>query len=286
MSAENFIPAIWAGELLAAYDRQHIYVQLTNRDYEGEIRQQGDTVLINSVADPTVKDYVKGSDIDPPEEPDGAQQVLEITEAKYLNVMIDDIDARQGKPERMREVLSRGAFRLAQAADQFMAAKYTEIASGNMIGSDASPVVPTADTLYEHIIDLSVILDENDVPADGRFIVLPPWCRGLLQKDDRFASFGTTENRGVIRGTPIKMVDNLAVYISNNVPNTAGTKYKIIAGHPDAWSFADQIPLDGPGALEAYRPERRFGDAMKGLHVYGGSVTRPYALALATFNKS
>src|SRR5690606_34029832 len=50
-----------------------------------------------------------------------------------------------------------------------------------------------------------------------------------------------------------------------------------IAGSTIAHSFAEQI-LE----LEAYRPEKRFGDALKGLHVYGSKVVRPEALVVAS----
>ena len=64
------------------------------------------------------------------------------------------------------------------------------------------------------------------------------------------------------------------VYRSNQVPNVAGVKHKVIAGHRSAWSRAQQL-LE----TEAYRPERRFADALKGLHVYGAKVVRPDNLA-------
>ena len=114
-----------------------------------------------------------------------------------------------------------------------------------------------------------------------------------LNKDARFTSFGTQANvanirEGNISGGPDNEIDSngligrvagFNVYASNQVPQTAGVKFKIIAGHPSAWAFADQI-LE----VEGYRPEKRFADALKGLHVYGAKVVRPYALALMTAN--
>ena len=64
------------------------------------------------------------------------------------------------------------------------------------------------------------------------------------------------------------------VYRSTLVPNSSSTEYKVIAGHRSAWSKAEQI-LE----TEAYRPEKRFADALKGLHVYGAKVVRPSNLA-------
>jgi len=64
------------------------------------------------------------------------------------------------------------------------------------------------------------------------------------------------------------------------VPNTGGAKYKIIAGHQVAISYAEQI-----NKVEAYRPEKRFADAVKGLHLYGAKLVRPSAIAVLTANK-
>ena len=71
------------------------------------------------------------------------------------------------------------------------------------------------------------------------------------------------------------------IYTSNNVPNTSNALYKVIAGYSGAWSYAEQI-----ADVEAYRPERRFADAVKGLHLYGAKVTRPLGLALMICSKA
>ena len=64
------------------------------------------------------------------------------------------------------------------------------------------------------------------------------------------------------------------IHLSNNVPNTSGTKYKIIAGTNLAGSMAEQLV-----ELEAYRREKNFSDAVKGLHVFGAKVLEGKALA-------
>lgn len=50
-----------------------------------------------------------------------------------------------------------------------------------------------------------------------------------------------------------------------------------IAGSNVATSYAEQI-----SKVEAYRPEKRFGDALKGLHLYGAKVVRPESLVVAS----
>lgn len=56
----------------------------------------------------------------------------------------------------------------------------------------------------------------------------------------------------------------------------AGANKLVIAGSSIAHSFAQQIIN-----VEAYRPEKRFADALKGLHVFGTKVVRPEALVVA-----
>ena len=64
------------------------------------------------------------------------------------------------------------------------------------------------------------------------------------------------------------------VYMSNNVPNSDGT-FSVVASVKSATTFAEQIV-----STEAYRMEKRFADAVKGLHVYGAKVTEPKGLAV------
>jgi hypothetical protein len=55
----------------------------------------------------------------------------------------------------------------------------------------------------------------------------------------------------------------------------------VVAGHNIATTFAEQI-----NEVEAYRPERRFGDAVKGLHLYGAAVIETNALAVLTTTRA
>lgn len=92
MSVEKFIPQIWSARLLNHLDKRHVYLNLLNRDYEGEIKNFGDTVKVNQIGDITIKDYTKGTDIEAPEDVSGAQQELKIDQAKYFNFSVDDVD--------------------------------------------------------------------------------------------------------------------------------------------------------------------------------------------------
>lgn len=286
MSITNFIPSVWAADILRALDTLLVYANpaIINTDYEGEISAYGDSVRINLLGDVTVKSYARDTDMDAPEALTDAQLTLLVDQAKYFNFAIDDIDRRQSRSDLREEAARRAAYGLRKTMDSFIAGLYTEIASANFIGSDGSPTTgfsSTATKAYDTLVDLGVKLDGTDTPDDDRFAVLPPWYVGYLQKDSRFTGYGTAANRGQLeRGMPagengvVGEAAGFTIYRSNQVPNVSSAKYKVIAGHRSAWSRAQQI-LE----TEAYRPERRFADALKGLHVYGAKVVRPSNLA-------
>lgn len=281
--ALNFIPTVWAARLLVALNKALVYGQpgVVNRDYEGEIQDSGDTVKIASIGDVTVGDYVRNTDIANPEVLTDADQTLLIDQAKYFNFQVDDVDKAQIKVSVMDEAMRRSAYSLRDKSDQFIAAQYVNVPTANTIGDDTTPIVPTATTAYERLVDLGVLLDEANMPTEGRFCIVPSWFHGLLLKDDRFVKFGTPQQTQVLQNGQVGEAAGFSIMKSNNVPNTAGAKYKIIAGTPMGFSYAEQVVK-----LETFRMEKRFADAVKGLHVYGGRLVRPTAWAVLTASKS
>lgn len=281
MSVTNFIPTIWSARLLSHLDKKHVYGALMNRDYEGEIKNFGDTVKINQIGDVTIKDYTKNKDIEAPEELTGTQLMLTIDQAKYFNFGVDDVDNAQTNPKLMDKAMQRAGYGMNDVTDRFAAnLLYVNAAASNMLGTDTSPIVPTADDAYDALVDLATLLTEADVPMDGRWAVIPAWYHGFLLKDKRFVGNGTDYNKAVLEGGEIGVAAGMRIWLSNNTPNTSGSKYKIIAGTNEAGSYAEQILQ-----TEAYRPEKRFSDAVKGLHVYGAKILQPKCVAVLTANR-
>lgn len=282
--ALDFIPTVWAARLLTALNGSLIYGQanVCDRSYEGEIRSAGDTVKIASIGDVTIGDYTKDTDIADPEVLTDDEQTLNIDRQKYFNFYIDSIDRAQQNVNVLDEAMRRSAWALRDKADRFIAGiMYAQADAANTIGSNVSPKVPTKDDAYEYLVDLSTMLDEANVPLTGRFVVVPAWFHGLLLKDERFVAMGSKASDSRLANGEVGEAAGFAILRSNNVPNTDSSKYKIIAGHAIATAYVEQI-LD----IQSYKPEKRFGDAVKGLHVYGAKVVRPAALAVLTANKS
>lgn len=283
MSVATFIPQVWSAALLAALHKALVFAQpgVVNTDYEGEITKQGDTVKINFIGNVTVFDVERNADIPDPEQLDTALTNLVIDEAKGFNFSVDDVDKVQAKGDLIEKAMGEAAYGVRDKADQHVAGHYADAAAANLIGDDTTPIVPTADTAYDYLVDLDTKLDEANVPTGGRWCIVPPWFHGLLRKDKRFIERSTAMADVMIRQGLIGEVANLNVMKSNNVRNTNGTKYKIMAGYPGAISYADQIV-----SVESYRMEKRFADAVKGLHVFGSKVIRPQGLAVLTANRS
>lgn len=275
MAITTFIPELWSARLLYALDNAHIAANLVNRDYEGLIRQQGDTVHINTIGPVTVDDYTRNTDIEDPEVLTTTEQTLVIDQAKYFNFQVDDVDAAQSAGDLMDAAMARAAYALNDASDTYLLSVIASGAdSGNVIGSSAA-VSLTASNVYENIVALRTKLDKANVPTGGRFIVVPPEVYALLLLDDRFvkAADAGTANATLLNGE-VGRVAGFTVYMSNNTPYTSET-WSIPAGVATATTYAEQIV-----STEAYRLEKRFADAVKGLHVYGAKVTDGKQLAV------
>ncbi len=282
--ALDFIPTVWASRLLVALEGSLVYGQskVVNRDYEGDIREAGNTVKIASISDVAIGDYVKNSDIDDPAVLTDTEQTLSIDQAKYFNFYVDRIDRAQQNVNVLDHAMRRSAWKLRDAADTFIATTMDAAVLGaNTIGTTGTPRVPTKDDAYEYLVDLGTMLDESNTPIEGRFVIVPAWFHGLLLKDDRFVNAGSMRSDRRLANGAVGEAAGFDILKSNNVPNDAGTKFKIIAGHAVATSYVEQI-LD----LHTFKPEKRFGDAVKGLHVYGAKVVEPNALAMLIANKA
>ncbi|MCF2685008.1 P22 coat protein - protein 5 domain protein [Clostridium perfringens] len=270
MSVKNFIPQIWSARLLANLDKNLVYANAVNRDYEGEIKKFGDTVKINQMGDVTVKDY-KGGAIEDPEELNSNQTILTIDQAKYFNFKVDDVEKAQANVTLVDKGMGRASYAVQDVIDKFIAALVKD--AKIKVGNTSKPVEITVANAYDTLVDLGVELDNKNVPRVGRFVILPPFYLGLLSKDPRFTKdFKILEN-GVVDGAT---VSGFKIMMSNNVPFSANN-YSIMAGIDMAISFAGQVT-----EVEAYRPEKSFSDAMKGLYVFGAKVTQPDCLACLT----
>lgn len=284
MAVTNFIPDLWSAKLLVALRKAHVTGNLVNRDYEGEIRRQGDSVKITSINDVTIGTYAAHNDITV-EDIDDATRSLVIDQARYFAVELDDIEKAQhvkGGGSPLAQAVDNAAYQLADTADAFLLDAINDAAEGT--GNDLGTVAihTDADALYDSVVDLMVKLDQANVPQQDRFLVVSPALYGRLLKLDRFVIAGDTVSASTRTNGFIGEIVGLPVYRSNNLPavtDAAATGGLAIAGYRGATTFAEQIV-----SVEAARMEKRFADMVKGLHVYGAKVVRPTAVAKVEFD--
>lgn len=281
MAITRFKPEVWSAKLLVASRKALVYggPMVINRDYEGDISDSGDIVRITSISDPTVATYTPNSTVITPEELTDAQRTLPIDQSKYFAFKVDDVDKRQAKGDVMTEAMSRAAYRMADAQDQFIAGLYTGIQSANVLGSTGSPIntfTAATDAYDKVLVPLRTKLAKANVPTQGRFLVATPEFMASLLLDGRFIKANEAGTPDALRNGLVGRAAGFTIFESNNAPVPSGDTQVIIAGVNSAITFADQI-----AKTEAYRPENSFSDAIKGLSVYGAKLVRPDMLACA-----
>ena len=281
----NFIPEIWSGKLIENFYDATVLAAISNTDYEGEIRNMGDTVNIRTTPEITIKTYVKGQTLSV-ENPDKAKIQLVIDKGEYFACVEDDVDKVQSDINLMDTWSKDASERMKIKIDQRV---LTDILpsisssnkgasagriSGNIdLGTSGSAVAITKSNVLEYIVDIGTVLDEANCPEGNRFLIIPAKMAGMIKKSDLKDASLTGDSVSVLRNGRLGMIDRFTVYMSHNLSVTSG-KFSIIAGHKMGFTFASQMTN-----METIRSESTFGNIIRGLQVYGYQVVKPEALA-------
>jgi hypothetical protein len=119
-------------------------------------------------------------------------------------------------------------------------------------------------------------MDEQNLPEESRWAVIPPWFAGMIKKSDLKDASLAGDGTSIMRNGRIGMIDRLTIYVSNLLHDQADsgyTTYDAIAGHKAAISWASQMTK-----MESLRAESTFGTLVRGLNVYGYKVLKSEAL--------
>lgn len=289
MSIKNFIPTIWSTKILQHMRDNLVYAGLVNRDYEGEITRRGSSVEVSMPGEVTIKDMPSRTygdtkairEIDAPEGMEVQKVTLLIDQEKYFNFGVDDVDKVQMNLDLMNSYTESASYGFQSTIEKYVAGIMAKEAK-LVLGSDEQPVALTSENIYKELIKMKVGLDKANVPPVGRFVVLPPEAEGLLLEDNKFVYVGTSSSEDSLKNGKVFRACGFDIAISNNVPVNEN-KYKIIATYKGSTTFAQQL-LE----TKAYSPEKGFGDALKGLVVFGAKVVRPGKIVCmtATFDTS
>ncbi len=270
MAISNFIPTIWSETLYEALDNQYIGVANCNRDYEGDIQSCGSVVKICGVGDVTISNYTKNTDMSSPQALSDTVRELTIDRAKYFNFQIDDVDRAQCTPKLMEAAMKVAARALANEADRYVYSLYRFASSSVEVENT------TADNIVDTILEARQKLYENNVSDASEVVIeITPAVATLLLKAKAALLSDNTE---LLESGCIGSIGGCKVYVSGNVnieEDLEVNYHKCLVRTKRAIAFADQL-----SEIDAYRPEKRFADAVKGLHLYGASAVYPDEIVL------
>lgn len=282
----TFIPEIWSGKMIEKFYDATVLAAISNTDYEGEIKKHGDKVKIRTMPTAVIGNYTRGSPITY-DKPDGTVVELEIDKGKYYAAEVDDVSAHQqdikildkwaeDASEQMKIAIDTDVLSVvyAQAAAANKGATAGRLSGNINLGAAGAAIALTKTNILDYLVDLGTVLDEQNIPESGRYVVLPAWAIAMIKKSDLKDASLTGDSTSILRNGRVGMIDRFTVYLSNLLPRAAGTGgqtaltcYHILAGHSKALTFASQMT-----EMETLRSQSYFADLMRGLQVYGYKV--------------
>ena len=281
----NFIPEIWSGKLIENFYDTTVLAAISNTNYEGEIRNMGDTVNIRTTPEITIKTYVKGQTLQV-ENPDKPKLQLVIDKGEYFACVEDDVDKVQSDINLMDTWSKDASERMKIKIDQRVltdilpdisalnkGANAGRITGNINLGTTGAPVAISKTTVLDYIVDIGTVLDEANAPEGDRFIIIPAKMAGLIKKSDLRDASLSGDTTSILRNGRLGMIDRFTIYMSHNLSVASG-KFSLIAGHKMGFTFASQMTN-----METMRSEATFGNIIRGLQVYGYKVIKPEALA-------
>lgn len=265
MAISNFIPSIWSETLHTELNKNFIAVNHCNRDFEGEIKSKGSVVNICGIGDINIDDYTANTDMTNPQELEDSITKLEINRAKFFNFQIDDVNKAQASPKLMEAAMQKAAEAISNEADKYVLSLYTEA------GSTVEHTIVYSVSLFDSILRAREILYENNITDNTELFleVSPRVASQILTEKQIMAPF----NQDVVENGYLGSIYGCKIFVSNNIVVTNNGEndfHQCILRTRRAITFADQL-----SEVEAYRPEKRFADAVKGLHLYGAKVVYP-----------
>ena len=292
-----FLPAVYSKKVLNFFRKASVAEAITNTDYEGEISAFGDSVRIIKEPVISVSAYTRGSDTTATKLTD--QEInLVVDTANAFKFIVDDIETSMSHVNFKEVAASSAAYALRDAFDTaVIAAGFAGLSTSSpdhTLGTDSATHLGAGVYDGSGAVGLDVtdpldllakfarLLDEQNVPEEGRWVVAPPsFYEELSQSGSKLLSVDFNAGQGSIRNGLVTSgkLRGFSMYKSNNVATPSNADGKIMAGHMSAICTAQTIT-----STEVIRDPDSFGDICRGLHVFGVKVLRDEALVGAFYN--
>lgn len=263
---QNFIPSVWAAQINTELKRLCVFAEDCNSQYEGDVKQMGDSVRILGVGKPTITETTnKNITLSDAEDVDDTSVIMNINHIAHFNYKVDDIDKRQMKPNGVMQALSAETSEgLANVMDTFIA----NLANDKAAKLDASSAYQiNKDTVLNAIDTALKMLYQNDVSMSAKVTLTVSPSFYMCLKQAYIAL--DTDNSNMLKNGRVGMYGNVHVKMSNNCYTNGGAE-RLMLRTSRAVAFANPMTH-----TEAYRPEKKFSDAVKGFILYDGKIVRP-----------
>jgi len=268
MSYNNFKQTVWATNIEQELDKALVFAENTNREYEGQVENVGDTVKVLGVGRPTVTTVTGSTDISlsAAETVEDTSVTMAINKVTHFNYKVGDIDKAQMKNNLMSVLSSESTYVMADEIDQGVADLAKNVAAQNLWSSAKTDVAKT--NILGYFDEGLQKLYENNVRSNTKITAtVPPWF-WILMKQALIAA--DTDNSKLLEVGAVGKYGNVLIKLSNNVA-TDGSSNSLIQLKTDK-AIALAIPKIH---TEAYRPELKFADAVKGFSLWGTKLVRP-----------
>lgn len=253
-TAATFIPEVWSDEIIAAYEKNLVAANVFKKmAFAGK---KGDTVHIPTPTrgSASVKAANTQVTLIAATETDTAVSIDQHYEYSRL---IEDIVEVQALSSLRRFYTDDAGYALAKQVDTALiqlgrsfnggsAATYT----GGFIGSNGTTAYTSGSDNSAALTDAAIRrtiqrLDDNDVPMEGRFLIIPPSSRNTLMGLARYteqAFVGEVGNANTIRTGEIGNVYGMPVFVSSNCDTAtgSGSPRVCLLGHRDAAVLVEQ----------------------------------------------
>jgi hypothetical protein len=300
---------LYAGKTIKRYYENSIIPFISNTDYEGMIKAQGNEVRIRMVPEIAIEDHAIG-DVITNQRPMTTSKVLVIDKAKRWSFIIEDIEQVQTDlKNRVGEWSTNAAENLdAVIATDVLAAVPSQVGLAN-VGTTAGAVSGminlggttdnaaatdfielTSANIMKKIVELGAILDEQNIGDAGRWLLIDPLTAALLKSSDIKDASLTGDGKSPFRNGLVGQVDRFTVFTTNRLSRTLASNHtpngvlelvpsnyytNMLFGTNEAITFATQLTKN-----KMQDDPNGFDMIYRGLQVYGYKVIRPEAIGL------
>ena len=267
-----FIPEVWSQKLNTMLEKNCVMMQCVNRNYEGDIANQGDKVKIITPADVAIS--TMGSDSISYSELEPTSTELVIDQKKYFAFKINDVAQAQANQDIMTAHLESARRAIEEVQDSFLLGMHTDVAENNIVGSEESAVVLNKSTIYAKFVELAMKLKNANALTGNKkpWVIINPTIESYLLQSTEFIGAHNVADETIREGA-IGRIAGMDVLVSTNLTSVSGVFY-VLAGTNDAITFASQL-----ARIESLRDKDSFADLVRGLYLYGAKTVQPNALA-------